>query len=272
MGGWLNLKHPQTFNEKLQWLKLYYHNPFQVLLVDKYKVKEYISKTIGKEYVIPLLGVWNSPEGIEWDKLPDKFVIKCSHDCGGIVICKNRSLFNIDEAIVKLRQCMKNNYYLESREWPYKNVKPILFAEEYMEDQYGELRDYKWFCFDGVPKALFIASDRSKGSLETHFDFYDAQFHHLPFTNGHANSDKPLRKPESFEKMKELASKLSKGFPHVRIDFYDVNGNLYFGEFTFYHWGGMMPFKPKEWDYKFGEWLRLPNHIYHGSEISHTTG
>ena len=145
-----------------------------------------------------------------------------------------------------------------SREWPYKNVEPVIFAEEYKEDEFGELRDYKWFCFDGEPKALFIATDRGKGHKQTRFDFYDMDFNHLPFTNGHPNSDKKITKPLGFEKMKELASILSKGFPHVRVDFYDVNGTIYFGEFTFYHWGGMMPFEPKEWDYKFGSWIKLP--------------
>jgi len=257
-GAPLNLYNPQTYSEKLQWLKLYYHNPQQTLLVDKFKVKEYVSTKIGAQYVIPLLGVWNSVEEIDWESLPSQFVMKCSHDCGGMVVCKDKNKLDIEEAKKNLKKCMETNYYYASREWPYKNVEPVIFAEEYKEDEFGELRDYKWFCFDGEPKALFIATDRGKGHKQTRFDFYDMDFNHLPFTNGHPNSDKKITKPLGFEKMKELASILSKGFPHVRVDFYDVNGTIYFGEFTFYHWGGMMPFEPKEWDYKFGSWIKLP--------------
>ena len=138
-------------------------------------------------------------------------------------------------------------------------MKPRIFAEAYMEDEFGELRDYKWFCFDGEPKAMFVASDRQKNDEETKFDFYDENFNHLPITNGHPNSSTFIEKPKGFDIMKELASKLSKGLPEVRMDFYDVNGKVYFGEFTFFHWGGLMPFEPREWDLKFGDWIKLPN-------------
>ncbi len=257
-GAKLNLENPQTFNEKLQWLKLYYHNPLQTLMVDKFKVKQYVSDIIGNNYVIPLLGVWNSVDEIDWDKLPQQFVLKCSHDCGGMVICKDKELLDIEKAKMKLRKCLRTNYYYASREWPYKNVKPRVFAEEYKEDEFGELRDYKWFCFNGKPKALFIATNRSRGADQTRFDFYDEGYNHLPFTNGHPNSTEVIEKPLGFDDMRKLACVLSEGLPFVRIDFYDVKGHIYFGEFTFYHWGGMMPFKPKEWDYKFGNWLQLP--------------
>lgn len=253
----LDLNNPQSFNEKLQWIKLYDHNPLYTILVDKYSVKSYVSNTIGNEYVIPLLGEWDRVENIDWNKLPNQFVIKCSHDCGGMVICKDKSKLNVEEAIEKLKLAFNKNYYYQSREWPYKNVKKKLFAEAYMEDEFGELRDYKWFCMDGVPKALFIAQGRQK-ETETTFDFYDADFNHLPFTNGHPNANEPIDKPKGFDKMKELAAKLSKGIPQVRVDFYDVNGHIYFGEFTFFHWGGMMPFVPEEWDYTFGSWIKLP--------------
>ena len=159
----------------------------------------------------------------------------------------------------KINKSLNRNYYHMHREWPYKNVKPRIIAEQYMEDESGyELKDYKWFCFDGVPKALFIAMDRGVEDVETKFDFYDENFKHLPFTNGHPNSPNPAPKPSSFEKMKELASKLSKGHPHLRVDFYDINGHIYFGELTFYHWSGMVPFEPKVWDYIFGSWIKLP--------------
>lgn len=255
----LNLDNPRTFNEKLQWIKLYDHNPLYTELVDKCRVKQYVIEKIGSEYVIPLLGQWDNVDEIEWEKLPNQFVIKCSHDSGSMVLCKDKSKLDVEAAKKKLNGCLKRNYYWESREWPYKNVKPQIFAEAYMEDEHGELRDYKWFCFDGVPKAMFVASDRQKNGEETKFDFYDENFNHLPITNGHPNSSTFIEKPKGFDIMKELASKLSKGLPEVRMDFYDVNGKVYFGEFTFFHWGGLMPFEPREWDLKFGDWIKLPN-------------
>lgn len=255
----LNLDNPRTFNEKLQWIKLNDHNPLYTELVDKCRVKQYVTEKVGSEYVIPLLGQWDNVDEIEWEKLPNQFVIKCSHDCGSMVLCKDKSALDVEAAKKNLRSCLKRNYYWESREWPYKNVKPQIFAEAYMEDEHGELRDYKWFCFDGEPKVMFVASDRQKNGEETKFDFYDENFNHLPITNGHPNSSTFIEKPKGFDLMKELASKLSKGLPEVRMDFYDVNGKVYFGEFTFFHWGGLMPFEPKEWDLKMGDWIKLPN-------------
>ena len=253
----LDLVHPRTFNEKLQWIKLYDHNPLYTTLVDKYKVKKYVAEKIGSDHVVPLLGVWDRAEDIEWDKLPNQFVIKCSHDCGGMVICKDKTKLDKYKATKAIKKCLKTNYYWKSREWPYKGVIPKVFAEAYMEDEFGELRDYKWFCFDGNPKALFIAADRSKQS-ETTFDFFDANFNHLPFTNGHPNASTMPNLPKGFDDMKQLAAKLSKGIPQVRVDFYNINGHVYFGEFTFFHWGGMQPFVPDEWDYTFGDWINLP--------------
>ena len=254
----LNLKNPRTFNEKLQWIKLYDHNSLYTILVDKFRVKEYVAERIGEEHVIPLLGVWDNVEDIEWDKLPSQFVIKCSHDCGGMVICKDKSKLDIAKASEKLKRAFGKNYYYEGREWPYKNVAPKVFAEAYREDEFGELRDYKFFCFNGEVKALFIASDRQNKNEEVKFDFFDADFNHLPFTQGHPNAKDLPAKPRGFEEMKQLAAKLSKGIPEVRVDFYDVNGHVYFGEFTLFHFGGMVPFNPTEWDYKFGEWIKLP--------------
>lgn len=254
----LNLKNPRTFNEKLQWIKLYDHNPLYTTLVDKYKVKQYVIDRIGAEHVIPLLGAWDSVDEIEWDILPDQFVIKCSHDCGGMVICKDKSKLDIKAAATTLNEAFNYNYYYKGREWPYKNVRPKIFAEAYMEDEYGELRDYKFFCFNGDVKALFIASDRQKENEEVKFDFFDTNFEHLPFTQGHPNSPHQPSKPKGFEEMKRLASQLSKGIPEVRVDFYDVNGHVYFGEFTLFHFGGMVKFDPVEWDYTFGSWITLP--------------
>lgn len=237
----LNLKAPETYTEKLQWLKLYDRRPEYVKMVDKYEVKKYVADIIGEEYIIPTLGVWDRFEDIDFDALPDQFVLKCTHDSGGLAICKDKSTFDIAAAKEKIEKSLKENYYWHSREWPYKNVNPRIIAEVYMEDETTqELRDYKFFAFDGTVKALFIASERYAAE-ETKFDFFDENFNHLPFTNGHPNAKIMPEKPVTFEKMKQLAAKLSAGIPQVRVDFYEVNGKIYFGELTFAHWGGLMP-------------------------------
>lgn len=259
MGKELNLDNPQTFSEKLQWLKLYDRKPEYTQMVDKVEAKNYVARIVGDEYIIPTIGVWDRVEDIDWDTLPNQFVLKCTHDSGGIVICSDKSKLNTKAAIAKLKKGLRKNYYYRNREWPYKNVKPRIIAEQYMVDESGyELKDYKWFCFDGEPKALFIATDRGTENEETKFDFFDAEFNHLPFTNGHPNAKREIKKPEGFEQMKKLAALLSNGCPHLRVDFYDINGKIYFGELTFYHWSGMMPFEPEEWDYTFGSWIKLP--------------
>lgn len=257
-GRELDLEHPQTFNEKLQWLKLHDHNPLYITMADKYAVKAYVAEKIGAEYVIPLLGgPWQSADEIDFDALPEQFVLKCNHDCGSVVVCTDKS--TLDRAAVrkKLNEALKKNYFWVGREWPYKNIKPCIFAEKYMVDDSGdELKDYKFFCFNGEPRCMFIATERMKQG-ETKFDFFDMDFHHLPFTNGHPNADICPSKPETFEKMKELARQLSKGITHVRVDFYTRGSEVYFGELTFYHWGGAMPFDPPEWDRKMGDWIDL---------------
>ena len=258
MGKKLDLDNPRTFSEKLQWLKLYNRKPEYTQMVDKYEAKRYVAGIIGEEYIIPTLGVWDRVEDINFDQLPNQFVLKCTHDSGGIVICSDKSKLDINAAKKKLKRSLTRDFYAQNREWPYKNVKHRIIGEAYMVDESGyELKDYKWFCYNGEPKALFIATDRGLEGEETKFDFFDADFNHLPFTNGHPNSPHPVLKPQSFEKMKELAAKLSQGQPHLRVDFYDINGRIYFGELTFYHWSGMVPFEPEEWDYKFGEWIKL---------------
>ncbi len=258
----LNLRNPQTYSEKLQWLKLYYHNPILIKLVDKADVKSWVSEQIGEEYIIPTIGVWDSFDEIDFSTLPNQFVLKCTHDSGGIYIVPDKTKFEIDKAREKLVPRLKTSYYWHTREWPYKYVKPRIIAEKFMVDESGyELKDYKFFCFDGKVKFLFIATDRGAVDKETKFDFYDENFNHLPFKNGHENSDHELKCPMGFEEMKRLASILSVGFPEVRIDFYDINGKVYFGEMTFFHWGGMMPFEPEEWDLVFGNQIKLPKKI-----------
>lgn len=259
MGKKLNLKNPQTFSEKLQWMKLYNRNPEYTKMVDKYEAKDYVEAIIGDEYIIPTLGVWDNVDDIDFDALPNQFVLKCTHDSGGLVICKDKSKLDIEKAKATMRKALLADFYFMGREWPYKNVKKRIIAEEYMEDtETGELRDYKFFCFDGEVKALFIASDRQTEGEEVKFDFFDTDFNHLDFRNGHPNATKEIKKPVTFEKMKELAAKLSVGIPQVRVDFYEVDGKIYFGELTFFHHDGMTPFDPEEWDYKFGEWINLP--------------
>lgn len=255
----LNIENPQTYNEKLQWLKLYDRRPEYTVMVDKYLVKQYVADKIGDKYIIPTLGVWDRFEDIDFDKLPDEFVLKCTHDSGGLVICTDIKKLDKDNARKTINHSLKRNYFLNTREWPYKNVQPRIIAEQYMVDESGyELKDYKFFCFDGVPKAMFVASDRGIEGEETKFDFFDMDFQHLPFINGHPNANKEIACPKSFDEMKRLAAILSKGLPQTRIDFYDINGSVYFGEITFYHWSGLVPFEPEAWDHVFGSWISLP--------------
>ncbi len=257
VGKKLDLKDPKTFNEKLQWLKLYDRRPEYTTMVDKYAVKKYVADKIGEEFVIPTLGVWNKVEDIDWDDLPDQFVLKCTHDSGGLVICRDKAKFDIRAATKKLRKSLKRNFYMAGCEWPYKNVPRRIIAEEYMEDKaVSDLPDYKFFCFNGVVKALFIGTERGSGDVK--FDYYDSDFNHLDLIQEHPMSGKIHSKPVNFEKMKELASHLSKGLPHVRVDFYNINGKIFFGEMTFFHHGGVVPFHPEKWDYIFGGWLNLP--------------
>lgn len=253
----LDLKKPVTYNQKLQWLKIYYRKPIMTKMVDKYEAKQYVKETIGEEYVVKNFGIWNSFDEIDFNSLPSQFVLKTTHDQGGIVICKDKNQFNYDAARKILNSHLKRKYYYLSREWPYKDVHPRILAEEYMVDESGiELKDYKFFCFNGKVKALFIASDRQSGK-EVKFDFYDENFNFLDIVQIHPQSGKINIKPMNYDKMVLLAEKLSANFPHVRIDFYNINGKIYVGEFTFFHHGGLVPFHPEKWDYLFGEWISL---------------
>lgn len=255
-----NFKNPETYNEKLNWLKLYDRRSEYPGMVDKYEAKKYVAQIIGDEYIIPTLGVWDSFDDIDFHALPDQFVLKCTHDSEGVVIVADKSKMDIDAAEEKLTDALHQNFYYIGREWPYKSIKPRIIAEEYMEDHVdGELRDYKFFCFDGVPKVMFIASDRSKGDVK--FDYFDLGFNHLDIKQKYPNAG-TIRKPETFDKMVELSRVLSKGYPHIRVDFYEVDGKLYFGELTLYHFSGFMPFQPEKWDKIFGEWLKLPQKLH----------
>lgn len=254
----LNLENPQTFTAKLNWQKLYDRNPLYTKLVDKYEVKDYVANLIGEEYLIKTIAVYDSADEIDFNSLPQKFVLKCTHDSGDIIICKDKSCLDIEETRRKLSKGLANNFYYDSREWPYKDVQRRIIAEEYMEDSLTcELRDYKFFCFDGKVECMFVASERQKNK-EPFFDFFDMNYQHLSIKNGHPNSSILPDKPKCFELMKELSSVLSKGLPQVRIDLYEVDGKVYFGEYTFFHFGGFTPFEPEEWDYRLGGMITLP--------------
>lgn len=259
VGKKLNLKDPKTYNEKLQWIKLYDRNPLYTVLADKYAVRQYVADKIGQQYLIPLLGVWEKPEDIDFDTLPDQFVLKCNHDSGGVRICKNKQEFDRYEDIAFLKKRLKRNGYISGREWPYKNIPKKIIAEQYMEDmKTAELRDYKFFTFDGKVKALFVAKDRQKAGEEVKFDYFDENYNLLPFRQVHEASSQLPEKPECFEQMKELAEKLATELPYVRVDFYEVNGKIFFGELTFFHHSGLVPFYPEQWDAIFGSWINLP--------------
>ena len=260
MGKRLDLKHPKTFNEKLQWLKLYNRRPEYTTMVDKYAVKEYVASKIGKEYVIPTLGVWDKPEQIEWDKLPDRFVLKTTHGGGntGVVICKDKSTFNREQAIAKLNRSLQSDIYVNLREWPYKNVPKRIIAEEYIEDSRSkDLVDYKFFCFDGYADSVMLCLERQES--ETKFYFFDSdwQFKRYDPRGVNAPKDFTLPKPKGIDDMFHIAEELSKGLPHARIDLYLVNGHIYFGEITFFSASGLDNDLLPTTDAYFGELINI---------------
>lgn len=258
MGKTLNLDNPKTFNEKLQWLKIYQRDSTYSSLVDKYEVRQYIEKSLGADILIPLLGVWDCFEDIDFDQLPSQFVLKCTHDSGGLVICTDKSKLDIAAAKKKINKCLKRNYYYNGREWPYKNIKPKIICEKFMVDESGvELKDYKFLCFNGKVKCSFVCLNRNK-STGLNVDFYDMDWKPMPFERHYSCSDTVISKPINFDKMVEFAEILSKNIPFVRVDFYETNGQLYFGELTFYPGGGFEEFTPESYDYLLGSWMELP--------------
>lgn len=253
----LNLDNPQTFNEKLQWLKLYDRKPEYTTMVDKYAVKRYVADIIGEEYIIPTLGVWNHFDEIDFDKLPNQFVLKCTHDSGGIVICTDKSNLDLKAAKKKIEKCLRRNYYWSSREWPYKNVKPRIIAEKYMSDEgKEELSDYKVLCFNGEPKIVEVHKGRFNGqhTQDCYDEFWnktDIEQHDLPKSND------IMPKPAFLEEMLHLSKLLSKDLIHVRVDWYFTNNRLYFGELTFFDGSGYNLFCGNA-DELLGSWIKLP--------------
>lgn len=261
LGEKCDLKNPKSFDEKLNYLKLHDRRPEYTMMADKYEVRNYIKEKIGEEYLIPLLGVWDDVNDIDWEMLPNEFVLKCTHDSASVIICKDKSEFaegseNRRNAIEKLSASMQINYFYPSREWPYKNIKPRVIAEKYMVDESGtELKDYKIYNFGGKPELVQVDFGRfvhhERNLYDTNWNYIDKEIEYPK------NPDHQINKPQSLELMLELAAKLSKGIPSVRTDFYDINGKVYFGEITFYQEGGFAHFDPPEYAYELGELIKI---------------
>lgn len=258
LGKKLDLENPKTMNEKIQWLKLYDRKPEYTMMADKVAVRDYIAKTIGEEYLIPCLGVWDDPDDIDFDALPNKFVLKCNHNSGlGMYICKDKSQMDIKSVKKALRKGLKQDYYIVHREWPYKDVPRKIIAEQYMQDNSGALVDYKFYCFNGKADYVLVCLDRHLG--DTKFYFFNRDWKLQPFNirGKNASSDFTVRKPECMDKMFEIAETLSKGMKFIRVDLYECNNKIYFGELTFYPSAGFDTGRLPETDLYFGSQIDL---------------
>ena len=262
-GKKLNWDNPKTFSEKLQWLKLYDRNPVYSTMVDKYDAKHYAAQRIGEAHIIPVLGgPWDHPDEIDYDALPSRFVLKTTHDSGGVLICKDKNTFDRAYAKQFLLDHLKRDYYLHCREWPYKNVKPRIYAETYLSNSQENvgISDYKFFTFNGEPKLMYIAGGRDyakKDQQVVYADFFDMDYNHVDLKIDHENAPVCPEKPENFDLMVDYAKKLAQGTKHLRVDFYEVDGNLYCGELTFFHCGGLHEFITKDWENIMGDWISL---------------
>ncbi len=259
LGCWPNLKNPQLYTEKVQWLKLHDRKPEYSRMVDKYEAKRYIADRVGEQHIIPTYGVWDHFDEIDFDLLPERFVLKCTHNSGDVIVCLDKSKLDIEDARERLERNLKENYFWHSREWQYKNVKPRIIAEEYLYDpKYpnDSIMDYKFLCFNGEPKLLYYAEENTD---DPYSDIYDMDFKKLDMQFPEPNSPIIAEKPDKFEEMKNIARTLSKGLAHLRVDFYYVNDRLYVGELTFYHCAGMPEIKPAHWNKTLGDWITLPD-------------
>jgi len=257
IGYYPDLQNPKTFNEKIQWLKLYDRKSEYTQLVDKYEVKNYIAEKIGEGYIIPTLGLYDSFAEIDFDKLPRQFVLKCTHDSGSVVICKDKKNFDIGNAHRILDRGLSRNYYWGSREWPYKNVKPRIIAEQFLEELSEEgIIDYKFLCMDGKVKIVFTCSNRFSDSGLC-VNFYDREWNAMLFERHYPRRKKEIEKPKKYEEMVEISEKLSVGIKFVRVDLYYIQERIYVGELTFYPGSGLEEFTPVEWDYRLGEMIQL---------------
>lgn len=259
MGRKLNLKNPETFTEKLQWVKLYDHKPVYTRMVDKYEAKGWIEEQVGAEYVIKTYGVWERFEDIDRDALPKEFIMKTTHDSGTFMICSDKASFDWETAKKRMEKSLKRNYFVRSREWPYKNVKPRIICEELLKNADGKpLSDYKFYCFDGTVRMSHITFGR--GSAEgLSMNYYDRDLNVLPVQHyKYPRYHGEFTPPKHYEKMVELAAVLSKGVPHLRVDFYEANDRIYVGELTFFTDGGFGAYDPAEFDKTVGSWMTLP--------------
>ncbi|MCA4563332.1 hypothetical protein LD006_05300 [Bacteroides xylanisolvens] len=261
MGYYPDFNNPKTFSEKLQWLKLHNQNPLYTKLVDKYDVKYYVAKKIGSQYIIETIGVWNDVESIQWDILPNSFVLKTTHGGGssGVIVCPNKFLFNRERAKIFLKKSLKQDIYKTFREWPYKNVRKRIIAERFMKQVDGSpLIDYKFFCFNGIPRFLYVRRN-TFGNKSSLVNFIYPDWTAAPFwRDGDIPSSTLPEKPQRFDKMLNIASKLSEDLVFARIDLYEINGDIYFSEITFFPASGLLPFNSIEWDRKLGDMLSLP--------------
>ena len=252
-----HLRNPRTFNEKLQWLKLHDHNPIYTTMVDKVRVKEYVTSLAGAKYIIPNLGIWNNAEEIDFDILPDRFVIKCNHDSHGVIVVNDKGKTNLEAVREKLRKRLQVDGYAYGREWPYKDVERKILAEEFIEGDSGELIDYKVHCFGGEPKFILVCQDRfSDSGLKE--DFYDIGWELMDVRRPNVGHGTPVKRPDELDEMLELARLLSKGVPFLRTDFYYTQGKILFGELTFFPASGFQRFVPDRYDRLFGDWIELP--------------
>ena len=264
MGKNLNLNSPKTFNEKLQWLKLYDRRPEYPALVDKYRVREYIKEKLGEDYLIPLLQVWSAPEAVDFDLLPDRFVMKCNHNSGlGLCICKDKASLDKQSARTEIAKGFYQDYFATGREWPYKSVEHRIIAEKYMCDDDSvplnqqELTDYKFYCFNGYVDCVMICFDRASGDTKFYFFDKDWKLKRINKRGKEAPADFSLPKPDCLDEMFEIAATLSVGIPFVRVDLYQSNGHVYFGEMTFYPQSGWDPNYLPETDAYFGRLIDL---------------
>ena len=258
----LDWKNPRSFNEKIQWLKVYDKNPRYPTLADKFAVRDYIKNTIGEPYLIPLAGgPWNSFDEIDFERLPERFVLKCTHDSGGVVICRGKDDFDMQAAREKIEKSLKRNYYWGGREWPYRGIKPRIIAEQFMESEAGgELKDYKFLMFGGRHRCAFVCSNRFAGG-KLNVTFFDPAWNRMPFERHYPADPRELPRPERYEEMIRLSERLAAGMPFVRVDLYETGRRVYFGEITLYPGSGLETFQPEEWDYRLGEWIDLKKYF-----------
>lgn len=269
MGYWMDFDNPQTFNEKLQWLKLYNRRPEYTQMVDKYAVKKYVADIIGEEYIIPTLGIWDSVDDVDFDKLPNQFVLKTTHGGGGggVVICKDKAQFDIEQCKIKLQQSLDSCIYRNLREWPYKDVPRRIIAEEYIENQNGQLNDYKFYCFNGDVKCVMICLDRDMG--DTKFYFFSSEWKLLRLNQRGVDAPEnfTLPRPKNVEKMFEVAKRLCGSVPFLRVDLYNVDGQIFFGELTFYPASGLDGNYLDTTEKLFGDYINLEEE-YENNRIS----